>query len=167
MTATPPGGKPTDRDDGRGPEARSAARLAAVQALYQSELSQSDVRQVAEEFVAHRLGREIEEVEYRLADIGFFRDLVEGVARHQVEIDGKANERLASGWRLGRLDSILRAILRAGVYELTHRKDVPARVAIDEYVDVAHAFFEGQEPGVVNGVLDKIARAERPAEFKR
>jgi N utilization substance protein B len=159
--------QPRDEDEGHGPKARSAARLAAVQALYQSELAQTDVRRVAQEFVQHRLGREIEDVEYRLADVDFFKDLVEGVATHQNEIDGMANERLAAGWRLSRLDSILRAVLRAGVYELTHRRDVPVRVVIGEYVDVAHAFFEGQEPGVVNGVLDKIAHQVRGDELDR
>lgn len=145
--------------------ARSASRLAAVQALYQMELSGTGVSSVIREFQDHRLGAEIDGAEYRHADPDFFADLVQGVVSRQMDIDAEVNGRLAEGWRLPRLDSILRALLRAAAYELMARDDVPARVVIDEYVDVAHAFFEGAEPGFVNGVLDRIARHLRAAEF--
>lgn len=145
--------------------ARSAARLAVVQALYQMELSGTGVGSVIKEFLDHRLGAEIDGAEYRHADPDFFADLVAGVVSRQIAIDAEVNGTLAEGWRLPRLDSILRALLRAAAYELMARDDVPARVVIDEYVDVAHAFFEGAEPGFVNGVLDRIARHLRASEF--
>ena len=130
---------------------RTRARLAAVQALYQMELTQRDLSQVLDEFVKH----------------GFFRDLASGVAHAQAAVDIVISEQLAEGWRLSRLDSILRAILRSAVYELLERREVPARATINEYVEIAHDFFGGEEPGVVNGVLNRVARKNRRDEFGR
>jgi N utilization substance protein B len=143
---------------------RTKARLAAVQALYQMDLTQRDLSQVLGEFLSHRFSTaEI----YAGADESFFRDLASGVAHAQVEIDGEVAAHLAEGWRLSRIDSILRAILRSGVYEILERTDVPARVIINEYVEIAHDFFGGEEPAVVNGVLDRVARKRRQDEFGR
>lgn len=147
--------------------ARSAARLAAVQALYQMDMTAIDMSRVIAEFEAHRLGQEVEGCQYREAEPEFFRDIVEGVVREQLRIDPLIDRHLAEGWRLHRLDSILRAILRAGAYEILMRKDVPSRVVITEYVDLAHAFFDGEEPKVVNGILDRLGRENRPEEFAR
>lgn len=144
---------------------RSAARLAAVQALYQMDLAQTDLNEVVAEFVVHRFGSEHAESNVSEADPQFFSDLLKGVLAHQRELDPQLDGQLAAGWRLVRIDSIMRAILRAAVFELEHRADIPARVVINEYVDVAHAFFEGDEPKVVNGVLDKLAHKIRPGEF--
>jgi N utilization substance protein B len=144
---------------------RSAARLAAVQALYQMDMTGIDLTQVIAEFEAHRFGQEIEGCEYTQAEAAFFSDLVKGVVREQLKLDPLIDEQLAQGWRLTRVDSILRAILRAGAYELLLRDDVPARVVISEYVDVAHAFFSEDEPKVANGVLDKLGHNARPREF--
>jgi transcription antitermination protein NusB len=144
---------------------RSAARLAAVQALYQMDMTGIDLNQVIQEFQSHRLGKDIEGSELCEAETEFFRDLIQGVVREQRRIDPLVDRHLAEGWRLNRVDSILRAILRAGAYEVLMRPDVPSRVVITEYLDLAHAFFEGEEPKVVNGILDKLARKERPQEF--
>jgi N utilization substance protein B len=144
---------------------RSAARLAAVQALYQMDMTAIDLTQVIAEFETHRFGQEIEGAQYCDAEQAFFRDLVGGVVREQLVIDPLIDRHLAEGWRLNRLDSILRAILRAGAFEILKREDVPSRVAITEYVDLAHAFFEGEEPKVVNGILDRLAREARAEEF--
>jgi transcription antitermination protein NusB len=144
---------------------RSAARLAAVQALYQMDMTGIDLTDVIAEFEAHRLGQEIEGCQYTQAEAAFFRDLVEGVVREQLKVDPLIDRQLAEGWRLTRVDSILRAILRAGAYELLMRDDVPARVAISEYVDIAHAFFGEEEPKVVNGILDRLGHRARPKEF--
>ena len=124
-----------------------------------------DLTQVIAEFEAHRFGKEVDGEDYGAAETVFFRDLVEGVVRQQRRIDPLVDEHLAEGWRLNRLDSILRAILRAGAYEILMRDDVPARVAITEYVNLAHAFFSGEEPKVVNGILDKLGKETRPREF--
>jgi N utilization substance protein B len=144
---------------------RSAARLAAVQALYQMDMTGIDLNDVIAEFETHRFGKEIEDCQYRDAEPAFFRNLVEGVVREQLSIDPLIDKQLAEGWRLTRVDSILRAILRAGAYELLVRSDVPARVVITEYVDIAHAFFSEEEPKVVNGILDRLAHTARPKEF--
>jgi N utilization substance protein B len=144
---------------------RSAARLAAVQALYQMDMTGIDLTDVIAEFESHRLGEEIEGCEYADVEPAFFRDLVEGVVRDQLAIDPLIDQQLAEGWRLTRVDSILRAILRAGAYEITVRGDVPARVVISEYVDIAHAFFAEDEPKVVNGILDRLGHKSRPQEF--
>ena len=141
---------------------RSAARLAAVQALYQMDMTGIDLSEVIAEFEAHRLGQDIEGLQYADTEATFFRDLVEGVVREQLRIDPLIDKQLAEGWRLARVDSILRAILRAGAYEILVRGDVPARVVISEYVDIAHAFFAGEEPKVVNGILDRLGHTARP-----
>jgi N utilization substance protein B len=144
---------------------RTAARVAAVQALYQMDLAATDLNDVIAEFEAFRFGARAEEPTLADADRDFFRSLVRGVVRRQREIDPLVDQQLAEGWRLTRIDSILRAILRAATLELMERRDVPARVVITEYVNTAHAFLGGDEPGVVNGVLDKLARQLRPGEL--
>ena len=148
-----------------GREGRSAARLAAVQALYQMELTGTGAEETAFEFVEHRFGRETETGTAGAVDEAFFRQVVGGVPDHQEEIDAAIADCLSADWRLSRIDSILRAILRAAGFELIAVKDVPAKVVIDEYVDVAHAFFSGDEPSFVNAALDKLARRKRAAEF--
>ena len=147
---------------------RSVARLAAVQALYQMEVSSIGVEGVIREFTEHRFDRALEGAEgegetLASADEAFFAELVRGVVAQQKRVDAAIVRRLAEGWRLERLDATVRAILRAGAYELAHRPDVPTEVAIDEYVEVAKSFFEGTEPGFVNGALDAVARDVRPA----
>ena len=141
--------------------ARTVARLAAVQALYQMEIASAGVEAVVREFSDHRFDADLEGERLAEADEAFFADVVRGVVEHQVVIDRAIAQRLASGWRLERLDATLRAILRAGAFELIHRPDVPLEVAIDEYVEIGKSFFEGPEPGVVNGVLDGIAKEAR------
>ena len=147
--------------------ARTAARVAAVQALYQMDLAGTDLHDVIAEFMRVRFTEEGRDETIQGADRIFFADILRGVLRLQREIDPLVDEQLATGWRLVRVDAILRATLRAGVCELLDRADVPARVVINEYVNVAHFFFAEDEPRVVNGVLDKIARKLRPAEFER
>jgi len=158
-------GKPSKARSAARAKARSFARLGAIQALYQMDLAETDMSEVCAEFEAHRLGRDAEGKEIGPADAAFFRDLVTGVVREQRRLDPDIDRHLAEGWRLTRIDSTLRAILRAGAFELGYRRDVPVRVVLDEYVELAHAFFAGEEPGVVNGVLDKIARRVRADEF--
>jgi transcription antitermination protein NusB len=144
---------------------RSSARLGAVQALYQMDIAGTDFSEVLAQFGAGRMGETFEDGECGEADFAFLEDIVEGVVREQHGIDRAIEDHLAAAWTLGRLDSTLRAVLRAGAYELMFRPDVPARVSITEYVDVAHAFFDDEEPRVVNGVLDALARDHRAAEF--
>jgi N utilization substance protein B len=144
---------------------RGTARLAAVQALYQMDITQLDAVAVVAQFTGHRFD-EAGGAYYDKADEPFFKDLVLGVVRAQRTVDPLIAEHLAKGWRLARIDSILRAILRAATYELCERQDVPVKVIINEYLEVAHAFFGGDEPGVVNGILDAIARESRPDEVK-
>lgn len=141
--------------------ARSAARLAAVQALYQREMQGGSVPALLHEFHRHRLGATIEDVEYRDADVDFFNDVVSGANARESELDALIIGALAEGWTLDRLDRPMRALLRAGVYELVARPDVPAAAVVDEYVDVAHAFYEAREAGFVNGLLDTVARKVR------
>jgi len=142
---------------------RSAARLAAVQALYQQEMEGTPLARLLHEFHEHRLGATIEDAQYHDAERDFFDDIVQGVSARREEIDGLIAGRLAEGWTLERLDRPMRAILRAGAYELIARTDVPVGSAISEYVDVAHAFYDKRESGFVNGLLDAIAREARPA----
>lgn len=144
---------------------RTAARLAAVQALYQMSISGVSADGVIGEFVEHRFGREIDGLVYEGADRAFFEDLVRGVTTRDAEITTQVQSALDKNRDLDRLEKILAAVLRAGTFELMTRIDVPARVVISEYVDVAHAFFEGPQPGFVNGVLDKLARQVRSAEM--
>ena len=148
---------------GSGRQARSVARLAAVQALYQMEAAGAGVEAVIREFTDHRFDRDLEGETLARADEGFFGDLVRGVVADQSDVDKAVGRRLASGWRLERIDATARSILRAGAYELMRRADVPAEVAIDEYVEIAKSFFEGPEPGFINAALDAIARDERAA----
>jgi len=152
--------------DRTAPSARGTARLAAVQALYQMDMAGTDASDVIDEFTRHRFGEHVDGSFYDRADEPFFKDLVLGVVRAQRELDPLIAAHLAKGWRLARIDSILRAILRAAAYELQERGDVPAKVIINEYLQVAHAFFGGDEPGVVNGILDAIARGVRSGEIK-
>jgi N utilization substance protein B len=144
-------------------QARSVARLAAVQALYQMETGGAGAETVIREFSDHRFDHDIEGVRLAHADEAFFAALVRGVVGDQHAIDRAVSRRLASGWRLERIDATARSILRAGAFELMRRADVPAEVAIDEYVEIAKSFFEGPEPGFINAALDAIARDERPA----
>jgi N utilization substance protein B len=139
-------------------QARSVARLAAVQALYQMEVSGVGAEAVVREFTDHRFDRDIEGQLLAQADETFFAEIVRGVVADQTEIDQAIAKRLAEGWRLERIDATLRAILRAGAWELMRRPDVPHEVSIDEYLEIAKSFFEGPEPGFVNGALDGIAR---------
>ena len=141
--------------------ARSAARLAAVQALYQQEMETIALASLLHEFHQHRLGAVIEGVEYAEAEVDFFDDLVRGVDARRSEIDAAITARLAEGWNLDRLDRPLRQILRAGVYELLARRDVPDATVISEYVDVAKAFYDKRETGFVNGLLDAVAKSAR------
>ena len=147
--------------------ARSAARLAAVQALYQMELTGAGVAEVLREFETHRLGAEIEGAQFREPDIDHFRALLQGVVERQRVIDRLTDDALVERWPLGKIDPTLRAIFRCGGFELLGMDSVPPRVAITEYVDVAKAFFtEGQEARFVNAVLDHMARATRPEAFE-
>ncbi len=141
--------------------ARSAARLAAVQALYQREMCGGTVPGLLHEFHRHRLGAVIEDAEYRPADAIFFDDIVAGVAARGREIDALIAANLAEGWAIDRLDRPLKGLLRAGVYELIARPDVPTATVIDEYLDVAHAFYDPRETKFVNGLLDAVAREAR------
>lgn len=144
---------------------RSAARLAASQALYQMEVAAAPLPEVLAEFEAHWIGQEVEGDQYNPADAAFFRDIVTGVLTDQVAIDRALDEALSEGWPLKRVEALMRAILRAGLYELRSRTDVPARAAIKEYVDVAGAFYGAEESGMINAVLDSLARKLRAAEF--
>jgi transcription antitermination protein NusB len=140
---------------------RSAARLAAVQALYQLEMEGTPMAQLLHEFHEHRLGATIEDVTYARAEVDFFNDVVKGVDARRDEIDAHIAAKLSEGWSIDRLDRPMRQIIRAGTYELIARNDLPAGVIINEYVDVADAFYAKREKGFVNGVLDAIAKAVR------
>ena len=142
-------------------QARSAARLAAVQALYQHQMEGTAQARLLDEFHQHRLGREIEDAQYAEADVDFFNDVVMGTLARSEEIDALLAERLADGWTLARLDKTMLQILRAGTYELMARPDVPVGTAISEYVDVAHAFFDQREAKFVNGILDAVGKVVR------
>ncbi|WP_102957959.1 transcription antitermination factor NusB [Mangrovicella endophytica] len=140
---------------------RGAARLAAVQALYQMDVGGTGLLETVAEYEAYRLGREIDGDTYRDADAAWFRDIVSGVVRGQTALDPLIHSSLPQDWPLSRLDTTLRAILRAGAYEVMSRKDVPVAVIINEYLDVTRAFYEEDEPRLVNGVLDRISRRIR------
>lgn len=144
---------------------RGAARLAAVQALYQMDLAGTGLNDIFAEYESHWIGSEVEGDQYLPAEAAFFRDIVSGVVNDQTRLDPVIDTALESGWPLKRIDAILRAVLRAGAYELEKRKDVPARVVVSEYVDIAHAFVEREETGMVNAVLDQIARQYRGDEL--
>jgi len=143
------------------PAERSNARLAVVQALYQMEVAGKGLNEVQAEFEAHWLGREIEGARYKPAEVGFFREVLAGVLEEQRAIDTRIDSALAGGWPLARIETVMRAILRAGAFELLRRPDVPTSVAIKEYVDVAGAFFGPTECGMINAVLDRLAREAR------
>jgi len=145
--------------------ARSRARLAAVQALYQMDLAGTDLAEVLDDFKTRRLVPEAEDETVAGGDIDHFTRVLNGVVRRQREIDPLVDQQLAAGWSLLRVDAILRATLRSAAFELMELADVPARVAINEYVNVAHAFFDNDEPRVINGVLDGLARKLRPGEL--
>ena len=140
---------------------RAAARLAAVQALYQMDVGGAGVPEIVAEYEAHRLGQEIDGDTYLKADASWFRSIVSGVVRDQRQLDPLIGTALQDDWALSRLDSTVRAILRAGTFELRERKDVPIAVIVTEYVEIAKAFFEDEEPKLVNAVLDRIAKQVR------
>ena len=146
---------------------RGAARLAAVQALYQMDIAGTGLNDILAEFESHWIGREVEGAQYLPAEAAFFRDVVSGVVREQRKLDPLVDNVLSQGWPLKRIEAIMRAVLRAGAYELEHRSDVPARVVVAEYVDVANAFVDRDETGMVNAVLDQLARQFRDGEFER
>jgi transcription antitermination protein NusB len=152
-----PEGEPVPRQANK----RGAARLAAVQALYQMDVVGTGVLEIAAEYEAFRLGKEVDGAQYREADAQWFRAILSGVVENQKTLDPVIRESLAEDWPLSRLDSTLRAILRAGVYELTKRADVPVAVIVSEYVDIAKAFYTEDEPKIVNAVLDRVARRVR------
>jgi N utilization substance protein B len=156
-----------DADEPRKANRRGAARLAAAQALYQMDIAGTGVNDIFAEFESHWLGGEVEGERYLPAEAAFFRDVVSGVVNDQEALDRRIDAALAKGWPLKRIDAILRAVLRAGAYELERRTDVPARVVIAEYVDVANAFVDREETGMVNAVLDQIARQHRAGEFDK
>jgi N utilization substance protein B len=141
---------------------RSVARLAAVQALYQMDVAGQGAETVVREFSEHRFDRDMDGETLAPADEAWFAQVVRGVAAEQTAVDRGIRHRLASGWKLERLDATARAILRAGAFELLHRTEVPKEVVIDEYVEIAKSFFEGPEPGFVNAALDGIAADARP-----
>lgn len=147
-------------------EARAASRMAVVQALYQMEMTGADAAVVAQEFAAHRFtGGEFEDgIDLSRADPAFFKENLFGIVAHQKDIDSLISKVLSVNWPLSRLDSTLRALLRAAAYEFLERRDVPARVVMDQYLDIAHAFFDGDEPAFSNGVLDALARRVRADE---
>ena len=153
--------------DARKANKRGAARLAAVQALYQMEIGGTGINEILAQFESHWLGREVEGAQYLPAEAAFFRDIVSGVVREQRKLDPLIDEVLSKSWPLKRIEAILRAVLRAGAYELDRRRDVPARVVVTEYADVAAAFVERDETGMVNAVLDQLARQLRADEFGR
>jgi len=146
---------------------RGAARLAAVQALYQMDIAATPLNDILAEFESHWIGREVEGSQYLPAEAAFFRGIVRGVLDDQRTLDPMIDKTLQGGWPLKRVEALLRAVLRAGTYELSSRSDVPARVVVAEYVDVAHAFLDKDETGMVNAVLDQLARQLRAAEFGR
>ncbi|HEX4409892.1 MAG TPA: transcription antitermination factor NusB [Xanthobacteraceae bacterium] len=144
---------------------RGAARLAAVQALYQMDLAGAGLNEIMAEFESYWLGGEVEGVQYLPAEAAYFRDIVGGVVREQTKLDPQIDAALTKGWPLKRVETVLRAVLRAGAYELAYRNDVPARVVTAEYVDVAQAFVDKEETGMINAVLDALAHQWRAAEF--
>jgi len=153
--------------DGRRANRRGAARLAAVQALYQMDLAATPLNEILGQFEAFWIGREVEGDTYLPAEAAYFRDVVGGVVAEQRRLDPMIDAILQNGWPLKRIETVLRAILRAGAYELDQKHEVPARVVVAEYVDVAHAFVDREETGMVNAVLDQLARQMRAGEFDR
>ena len=158
---------PASDKEARKANKRGAARLAAVQALYQMDLAGSGLNEILAEFEKHWIGREVEGAQYLPAEKAFFQDIVTGVVREQRTLDPLIDAALAERWPLKRIETVLRAMLRAGAYELSHRRDVPARVVVSEYADVAAAFVERDEVGMVNAVLDQLAHSLRAGEFSK
>jgi N utilization substance protein B len=152
--------------DGPRANKRGAARLAAVQALYQMDLAATPLNDILGQFEAHWMGQEVEGEKYLPAEANFFRDVVKGVVAEQRRLDPMIDAVLSKGWPLVRIETVLRAILRAGAYELDRKPEVPARVVVSEYADIAHAFVERDETGLVNAVLDQLARQLRAGEFE-
>lgn len=146
---------------------RGAARLAAVQALYQMDIAGTGLNEILAQFESHWIGREVEGAQYLPAERAYFRELVRGVIDDQRQLDPLIDEALQSDWPLKRVEALLRALLRAGAYELERKRDVPARVIMAEYVAIADAFLDRDETGMVNAVLDQIARQLRATEFER
>ena len=146
---------------------RGAARLAAVQALYQMDIASTGLEDILAEFESHWIGREVEGEQYLPAEAAHFRAVVTGVVDDQRKLDPMIDEALSRGWPLKRIETVLRAILRAGAYELDRKHDVPARVVVSEYVDVASAFVDREETGMVNAVLEQLARQLRAGEFEQ
>jgi N utilization substance protein B len=161
MGRSPKGGDGGPRKANR----RGAARLAAVQALYQMDMTSAGLNEILAQFESHWLGREVEGEQYLPAEAAFFRDIVAGVVDAQRDLDPRIDAALEATWPLKRIEAILRSVLRAGAYELEKRTDIPARVIVSEYVDVAHAFVDKTETGMVNAVLDRLARSARAGEF--
>lgn len=151
--------------DARGPDRRRQARLAAVQALYQAEVAGASPQAVIAEFLQHRLKEEIDGLRLGRIDRALFSGIVTEVMREREDLDNMIAAVLDEDWTVDRLETLLRIILRCGAYELSERVDVPARPIISEYMDLAHAFFSGKEPSLVNGVLDKLARSLRDGEL--
>jgi len=149
-----------DRQD-RKANRRGAARLAAVQALYQMDVAGKGLNEIFAEFESHWLGREVEGSQYLPAEAAFFREVVGGVVRDQRRLDPMIDATLSKGWPLRRIEALMRAVLRAGLYELEQRRDIPTRVIVSEYVDVAGAFVDKDETGMVNAVLDQLGRQVR------
>ena len=162
---TDPAAPPAQTPSSSKPNTRTGARLAVVQALYEMEISDKGVIDALAEFEAFWIGQEIDGVAHPPAETAFFRDVLRGAVEEQRAIDPKLDAALSKGWPLRRLEVVLRAILRAGAYELMFRRDVPARAAISQYVDVAHSFYGGDEPGMVNAVLDRVGREVRSTEL--
>ena len=156
-----PAGK---RGDERKANRRGAARLAAVQALYQMEVAAKGLNEIVAEFESHWIGREVEGSQYLPAEAAFFREIVGGVVRDQRALDPLIDAALSKGWPLKRIEALMRAILRAGAYELQHRPDVPVRVVVSEYVDIANAFVDADETGMVNAVLHDLGARMRTEE---
>jgi N utilization substance protein B len=157
---------PAPRED-RKANRRGAARLAAVQALYQMDIAGTLLNDILAEFESHWIGQEVDGSQYLPAEAAFFRSVVRGVLDDQRALDPLIDKALTGGWPLKRVEALLRAVLRAGAFELSSRSDVPARVVVAEYVDVAHAFLDKDETGMVNAVLDQLARQLRAGEFDR
>ncbi|BAT60570.1 hypothetical protein GJW-30_1_03116 [Variibacter gotjawalensis] len=146
---------------------RGAARLAAVQALYQMDLAGKGINEIFAEFESHWIGQEVEGSQYLPTDAAFFRDVVSGVVERQRSLDPLIDAALTKGWPLKRIEALMRAVLRAGLFELEKRSDIPARVIISEYVDVAHAFVDKDETGMINAVLHELAKTARPDELAK
>jgi len=166
MNGVSKGGKSSgERKEDRKANRRGAARLAAVQALYQMDIAGTDLNDILAEFESHWLGGEGEGDQYLPAEAAFFRDIVSGVVANQRKLDPTIDHALSKGWPLKRVEALVRAVLRAGAFELTNRKDIPVRVIVSEYVDVANAFVDRDETGMINAVLDMLARNMREEDF--